>query len=304
MRIDRKTRRRGDGGFIIVAVLWIMLALATLASIYATYVVRTAYAVGPSDARVNAEALFTAALELTTYQLSAIQKDKRPSHGRFNFRLGRATVVEEFHSEAGRIDLNGAPKQLLANLFVTLGAKSEDADQFADRIVGWRTPPPKNGASDPEADAYSVAGRTYKPRGGPFQEIGELWLVLGLPPAWVDRVLPYVTVYGGGTQVNVLDAPPLVLAALGVAPDQLNALLAARATPEVDRKALLAMLGPAQSNATAEPGRALRVLVGVQFDSGTRATAEIVILLGDDADDPYRVLSWRDDFDQLAPASE
>ena len=244
MPVNRPIRACSDGGergFIIVAVLWIMLALATLASIYATYVVRTAYAVGPSDDRVNAEALFNAALELTAYRLSVGAKEERPSHGRFNFRLGRATVVEEFHSESGRIDLNGAPKPLLANLFVMLGAKPEDGAQFADRIIGWRTAAPQNGAPDPEADAYRTAGRNYKPRGAPFQEVGELWLVLGLPPAWVERVMPYVTVYGGGAQVNILDAPPLVLAALGIAPEQVNAVLAQRDMPGVDAQGAAAI---------------------------------------------------------------
>jgi general secretion pathway protein K len=306
MPVNRPTRTcsvSGERGFIIVAVLWIMLALATLASVYATYVVRTAYAVGASDERVNAEALFNAALELTAYRLSVGSKEERPSHGRFSFRLGRATVVEEFHSESGRIDLNGAQKPLLANLFVMLGAKPQDAEQFADRIIGWRTAAPQNGAPDPEADAYRTAGRNYKPRGASFQEVGELWLVLGLPPGWVERAMPYVTVYGGGAQVNILDAPPLVLAALGMAPQQVNAVLAQRDMPGVDAKALLQSLGNAEgSPATIEPGKAMRVSVGIQFDSGVRSNAEIVILLGDDGDEPYRVLSWRDDFDQIAPA--
>jgi general secretion pathway protein K len=303
MPVNRHTRAGGERGFIIVAVLWIMLALATLASVYATYVVRTAYAVGPSDDRVNAEALFNAALELTAYRLSVGPKEERPSHGRFNFRLGRATVVEEFHSESGRIDLNAAQKPLLANLFVMLGAKPEDAAQFADRIIGWRTAAPQSGTPDPEADAYRAAGRNYKPRGAPFQEVGELWLVLGLPPAWVERVMAYVKVYGGGAQVNILDAPPLVLAALGIAPEQVNAVLARRDLPGVDVKELLKSLGTAEgSSAGVEPGRAMRVSVGIQFDSGARSNAEIVILLGDDGDEPYRVLSWRDDFDQIAPA--
>jgi general secretion pathway protein K len=294
---------RDERGFIIVAVLWIMLALATLASIYAAYVVRTAYAVGPSDDRVNAEALFTAALELTAYRLSVGPKEERPPRGRFTFRLGRATVVEEFHSESGRIDLNGAEKPLLTNLFVILGAKPEDAAQFADRIIGWRAPAPKNGEPDPEADAYRTAGRNYKPRGAPFEEVGELWLVLGLPPAWVERVMPYVTVYGGGAQVNILAAPPLVLAALGIAPERVNAVLAQRDRPGLDAKALLESLGtPEGSPVTVEPSKAIRASIGIQFDSGVRTTAEIVILLDDDADEPYRVLSWRDDFDQIAPA--
>ena len=301
MPVERHTGRKRDSGFIIVAVLWIMLALATLASIYAAYVVRTAYAVGPSDDRVNAEALFTAAIELTAYQLTAAPKEKRPSHGRFTFRLGRATIVEQFRSEAGRIDLNAAPKPLLANLFVMLGAKAEDADQFADRIIGWRTPAPQTGASDAEADAYRVAGRDYKPRGASFQDVGELWLVLGVPPGWVERALPYFTVYGGGAQVNILDAAPLVLAALGLGPEQVNTVLTEREKPNFDGKALLALLGGVQNGATVEPSRAFRLTVGIQFDSGVRTTAEIVVLLADDANEPYRVLSWRDDFDQIAP---
>jgi general secretion pathway protein K len=305
-RASSRRRAGGERGFIIVAVLWIMTALATVAAIYATYVVRTAYAVGPSDDRVNAEALFTAALELTAYRLSLggkeeRGKEERPSHGRLSFRLGRATVVEEFRSESGRVDLNGAPKPLLANLFVMLGAKPEDAAQFADRIIGWRTAAPKDGAPNPEADAYRVNGRNYKPRGAPFQEVGELWLVLGLPPAWVERAMPYITVYGGGGQVDILDAPPLVLAALGIAPEQVNAVLAQRDRPGVDGKALMQSLGDVPG-ATVEPGKAMRVSVAIQFDSGVRSNAEIVILLDDDGDEPYRVLSWRDDFDQIARA--
>ena len=124
---DGHRPRARDRGFIIVAVLWIVLALATFASNYAAYVVRTADAVGSSDRRVRAQALFTAALELTTYRLTTSDKDKRPPTGRFNFRMGRATVLVDFGSEAGRIDLNVAPKPLLASLFVTLGARPADA---------------------------------------------------------------------------------------------------------------------------------------------------------------------------------
>jgi general secretion pathway protein K len=300
MPAPRPTCRERDGGFIIVAVLWIMLALATLASIYAAYVVRTAYAVGPSDDRVNADALFSAALELTAYQVTAAPKDSRPPNGRSSFRLGRATVSVEFHSESGRVDLNAAPKPLLSSLFALFGAKPADADQYADRVVGWRT---AAGQDDAESAAYRQAGRNYKPRGGPFQDVAELWLVLGLPPALIERILPYVTVFSGLPQVNILDAPPIVLSALpGMSAQQVNAVLAERQSPGVDGQALLASLGGGQSAATIEVSRALRVSVGVQFDNGTRANAEMVILLGDDADEPYRVLSWRDDFDQIAPA--
>lgn len=293
-------RRAHDRGFIIVAVLWIVLALATFASIYAAYVVRTADAVGSSDRRIRAQALFTAALELTTYRLTAIDKDKRPPTGQFDFRMGRATVLVEFSSESGRIDLNAAPKPLLASLFVTLGARPADADNYADHVLAWRGTATANAGQDTEAEAYRAAGLNYAPRHGPFQDVGELWLVLGLPPALVERALPYVTVFSGIPQVNVLAAPPLVLAALpGITPEQVNGILTARRSVP-DAQAMLASLEGVRTNATVEIGRSMRVSVAVRFDDGSRAGADVVILLADDDQEPYRILSWRDDFDQIA----
>ena len=299
-------RRHGrDRGFIIVAVLWIVLALATLASIYAAYVVRTADAVGSSDRRVRAQALFTAAIELTAYQLTASDADKRPPAGQFNFRMGRATVLVEFGSEAGRIDLNAAPKPLLTSLFVMLGGRPADAEGYADHVIAWRgAATAQSGGGDTEAEAYRTAGLNYAPRRAPFQDVGELWLVLGLPPALIERALPYVTVFSGAAQVNVLAAPPVVLAALpGITPEQVNAVLAARRSVQDAQAAqvVLASLGTARENATVEVGRSVRVSVGLRFDDGSRAAADIVILLSDDGEEPYRILSWRDDFDQIAP---
>jgi general secretion pathway protein K len=33
------------------------------------------------------------------------------------------------------------------------------------------------------------------------------------------------------------------------------------------------------------------------LENGRRVAAEVVILVPEDGDEPYRVLSWRDDFD-------
>jgi general secretion pathway protein K len=297
-----------DRGFIVVAVLWIITALATLVSVYAVYVINTAYEVGASDDRVRAEALFTAALELTAYQLTSVQKQDRPPNGQASFRMGRATLVLQWHSEAARIDLNMASKEFLAGLFVVLGTQPADADQYADRVVAWRTRAGDENAqvdsnAQAEADAYRLAGRNYKPRRAPFQDVGELTLVLGLPPVLVERALPYVTVFSGLPQINILDASPIVIAALpGMAAAQMNAVLAARRSTAGGQAALEA-LGPEGGGATLGVSKAVRISASVQFDSGQRTGAEIVILVNDDLDEPYRVLSWRDDFDQIAPAA-
>ena len=65
----------------------------------------------------------------------------------------------------------------------------------------------------------------------------------------------------------------------------------------IDANPVLRLLGPAQANATALGSNATRVMVHVDLAGGRRISAEAVILLLEDAEDPYRVLSWTDDFD-------
>ncbi|MBV8778848.1 MAG: general secretion pathway protein GspK [Alphaproteobacteria bacterium] len=287
---------QGRDGFIVVAVLWMLGALATLASIYAVYVINTATAMGVNDDRLQAEGLMRAALELTTYRLSATDAENRPSRGDFAFRLGRAVVRVDFRSEAGRIDLNSAPKELLAGLFAGLGARPADAEYYADRVIGWRTPQDPDRQNE-EAAAYRGAGLSYAPRQGLFEHVGELALVLGLPPFLVERALPFVTVYSARAEINIVAAPPEVVAAVpGMTPDRVYALLSQIGRTPQNAEFLKAFVGD-QPGITVEAGKTVRVAMRMDFDTGRRVQGEAVILLGSEIGEPFRVLSWRDDFD-------
>jgi general secretion pathway protein K len=292
----RPVRGRAEDGFVVVAVLWMLGALAALASIYAVYVTNTAVSLSVNDDRLQAEALITASLELTAYRLSVQDVDASPTHGAFRFRMGRSDVAVDFRAEAARIDLNMAPKELLAGLFAGLGASYDAAESYADRIIGWRKKGEVAGQNN-EAAAYQTAGLSYGPRQGPFSDVGELWLVLGLPPALVERALPYVTVFSGRAEIDVLDAAPEVVAALpGMTPDHLYAILSQRGPGEANAKIVQGLLG-GTTGASTEGGKAMRVTVRIAFDNGRRVSAETVILPIDDGDEPFRVLSWHDDFD-------
>jgi len=292
-----KLQRTDADGFILIAVLWILGALSVLASIYAVYVINTASAFAAYDNHLKTEALVSAALELTAYRQQTAGSQARPPHGQFEFRLGEANVAVEFRSEAARIDLNKAPKELLAALFVSLGASPEEANLYSDRIVGWRTPPSKG--VDSETSSYQFANLGYQPRGAAFPHANELSVVRDLPTPLVERALPFVTVYSGRPQVNVLDARPEVIAALpGMTADLLNTFLAQRQAAPENADALLPLLKDAQQYVTAETDKTFRVTVRVAFDNGHSENAEVVVLLFDDGDQPYAVLAWRDGFDQ------
>jgi general secretion pathway protein K len=292
MRSFKILSRRGSAdGFIVVAVLWILAALATLATTYAVYVNATAFSMAGYDVRLQVQELARAGVELAVYKLTE-NPEAQPVQGKFAFRLGNADVAVDFRSENGRIDLNFAPRQVLAGLFTLLGSAPEAAEDLADRIIAWRTP--ASGSADSELFLYRTAGKSYGPRHAPFQHVNELGLVLSLTPDIVDRAVPYLTVYSGQPEVNVFNAAPEVLAALpGLTPERMQVLLAHREGAPQD--ILKAQLGMAAQYVTVQASKANRITVDVQFDTKRRMRSQAVILLLDDGAEPFRLLAWRDD---------
>ena len=160
-----------------------------------------------------------------------------------------------------------------------------------DHIVAWRGST-ELGESDPENSFYRTSGAAYLPRHAPFPAAEELWLVRGIPPFVVEQMLPFVTVFSNRPSVNIVDAEPQVVAALpGMTPEKLQQVLAQRGDPSVDPRSLLGLSGNGEGAGLAT-SKAYRITVAVAPDSGRRSASEAVILLLEDGDEPYRVLSW------------
>jgi general secretion pathway protein K len=293
MTRDQVQASSSEQGVVIVAVLWILMALSALAVIYSVYLSASAQALAVNDTALKTEALVSASLELTAYQLTLAGDKARPPRGSFHFRMNDADVLVTFTSEAARIDLNFASKETLAALFAGLGANKDAAKEDADRIVGWRTRPAPGGTNDEEA-LYRAAGLNYPPRQSLFAHVSELALVVGLPSALVDRALPFVTVFNGSSGVNAAIAAPEVIAAL---PDKDSGK--PKDTLSIDSSPAGDAAAPASTDAATPKSPCYRIETTVNFNDGRRTASEVVIALGDKVE-PYRVLSWQDD---VAPRS-
>jgi general secretion pathway protein K len=279
--------------------LWLLAGLATLATVASLYITQSAAALSALDAATQWEMLSTAGVELAAYELSAPVTVRRPTHGGFGFRLANSSVKVEYMSEAARINLNMAPPAMIAGLFAALGAPAEAADQYASRTVAWRSARRPN-AEDEELGLYRAAGLNYWPRRGPFNSTDELWLVLGLPGALVERAMSFVTVYSGMAEVNVLDAAPEVVAALpGMTQAKLDGFLNQRADlPPDNPEFVVGALGGRQPGATITGSDAYRVRMQITLPDGTQRTPEAVILIPRPGEkEAYRVLAWKDEID-------
>jgi general secretion pathway protein K len=317
MRQPGQAEQSSEAGFIIIAVLWILMALAALATIFSVYLANSARALGATDISIERDALVSASLELTAYRLLSIDQKDRPSQGSFSFRMDNADALVTFTSEAAWVDLNQAPKEMLAGLFEVLGVEQKTAGDLAERVVGWRTKSKPNTAND-ESALYLAAGLNYTPKGAPFAHVNELSLVLGATPAIVEQVLPFVTVFSKSADIDVLVAPPEVVAALpGMTPEALNDFLKQRSSLPHDQKAIAAALGPAKAAATLPDNKTYRVRTMLRFDNGRQVASEAVIVLAGvggknsaknvqsavkpDGKDAYSILFWRDQTEAIGP---
>jgi general secretion pathway protein K len=273
--------------------LTLIVLLATLAGVAAAYLSSSAASFAFYDDRLRAQTLILSGVELAAYDLLSGAKSDRKPRGSIGFKMGNASVNVDYVLETSRIDLNFAPKEVLAKLFEVLGADPGDSLGYAERIIGWRMAL-RRSALDREMALYRDAGLSYGPKGAAFSSEDELWLIPGLPPTLVERALQFVTVYGGRREIDVFGAAPEVIASLpGVGPAQAAAFVERRDDLPRAPAAVINLLGTGHGLVAVYSQDNVRLKCSIVLENGRRAAAEIVIQL-DGRDEPYTVLSWHD----------
>jgi general secretion pathway protein K len=230
----------------------------------------------------RARALADAGIALGILDMVAPQAERRPADGAFrDVALAHGTVRIAVQDEAGKIDLNEAPRPLLVGLIEALGATPEDALHLGDEIVAWK------------AHRLAEASGSRAARRQPaFLAVEELARVPGIGRDLVDRMRPFVTVHSRRPRIDPGSAPAEVLRALpGIKPSELDAFLAARQQGGSQRGALPPLTAAAGFIAYAG-AQTVTVRAEGLTENGTRFTREAVITLTRGTS-PYRVLAWR-----------
>jgi general secretion pathway protein K len=217
-------RRRG---FALIAVFWIIMVVGLFAAIVVSRtgfdLDRSGWAAGMGKARAAADG----AVEEAAFQLVGRINAGTPvlnllDLAEFEVRIDDVPVRVTVADEDGKIDLNGAQPELLAVLLQAVmrdnkGLAAEDAAVLADRIADFRDIDNLrrlHGAEDPE---YLAAGVAAGGKDAAFDSIGELGQVLGMTPALVEALTPYVTIYNGRSQFDPESGPlPLKALSLGL----------------------------------------------------------------------------------------
>lgn len=222
---------KGRDGFILVSTLAALIVLASLVA-GVSYLVRTVV-VGAASKRADLtnDALVASGLELAGYQLFSLKRSPEAVSGQ-QIRFNDGVVTLFAQAEAGKIDLNGAPPELLASAWASIGAPDMSPEAFAARVVDYRDPDSEvSEDGGAEAAQYSAAGITAPPANAPFEQVDDLQRVLGVSVASVRILKPLLTVHNPSGLISAYAAPAAVIQALPDGARLLDRLLALRAKP-------------------------------------------------------------------------
>ena len=283
---------RDQRGFALILVIAVLSVLALLAAAIAVETRSTALGAQSRLAIVQARALADSGVTIALMHLLDRNKELRwqADGAMHEEHYGDSNVRIMIEDEAGKIDLNNAPKELIAGLLGEF-ASAEQASALTEAILDRRA----------SFDAVPArAGRLYT--GGsvsfqslallPFSDISELRLIPGMSAVLYDQLAPYITIYAQSPTLNRRTASRVALLAVpNVTARDVDALIASRGAAEE--------LAPAQLSTFARYTQAANlqaatIVAEARLPGGISFTREAVVAVEPDL--PLaspRILRWR-----------
>jgi general secretion pathway protein K len=294
--------RRTDRGFALLLVVIVLALMAALVAAFAglarTDLRATANAAELARARALAEAGYAMALNDL---VNPIQGRATPTDGRSRevlFDGGKITIAVQ--DEAGKIDLNWAPVELIAGLLDELDVPGDVEARILDAVGERRgsAPLPQNAPGDLAAGGLLEGPTLEELAQRPFDSVGELQSLARIDATTYARLFPAFTVYSESRRINLYAAPRIVLMAIpGVTPEMADAIIAARVAADttVSGQPAAAQLPYGSANYAGLGGlRAATITADAVTDIGARFGRRAVVSFTGLPRAPVRVLEWRE----------
>ncbi|MBN2242520.1 MAG: general secretion pathway protein GspK, partial [Acidobacteria bacterium] len=323
--------RPNECGVVLVALLWIFIALSAIALSFARESRVETAAVRNSQSMEKAYYIARAGISETVYRLAhqrfssparppGLQQEPTPLElGRVEGEFGGGRFAVELEDESGKLNLNSdlLSEQQLRALVHATGIPPEDADTITDSIMDWRDPDNAHRMNGAEEEFYLTLDPSYAAKNGPVDTIEEILLVRGVTPEYYYGrpektgdgsivykygLSRYVTVYSNRNQINVNFAPlPVLLSIPGMRPEDAERILERRLTrpyqnPREISDEIPGALGAQtlQYLATQASGIYSMRATGYEGNSKVRRVIRAVISLDGNQQNFHRILYWNE----------
>ena len=289
--------RRRQRGVALVVVLWLLILLTIVVGVFSTLArteaLQARFLFDTTEARYTAEAgVHRAVFEMMNPDIETRWvPDGRP----YTVEFAGASLEIRIRDESGKINLNSASEDLLAELFYANGVDDLPAVQLADAIADWRDEDDEPREYGAEIDDYYTAGLPYGPANQPFSSVAELQQVLGMTWELFLELRDLFTIHGGGSMPDPAYASAEVLASF---PDMdlesAQAFVAER--EQTDHMSVEALVMPNGMVVNLGTGsRNFSVVSRATLPNGTWSEIHATLSLGvNTRGRPFRVRYWRE----------
>jgi general secretion pathway protein K len=264
----------GECGIILIALLWIFVALAAIvlsfaresrveiATVRNTQSLEKAYYIARAGVAETIYRIAQDSLAPQTQQSTLVEDQPTPlERGVLTAEFGDGQFRADIQDESGKVDVNNVAEDQLLPLILATGIPEADASVISDSILDWRDSDDFSRANGAESEYYQALETPYAAKNGRINAIEELLLVRGVTPEYFyglpekteDGNIVYkyglarcFTVYSnsssgaagaGRIQINVNYAPlPVLLAIPGMTQDTAERIIANR--PFQDTRAI------------------------------------------------------------------
>ncbi|MEE8527979.1 MAG: PilX N-terminal domain-containing pilus assembly protein [Gammaproteobacteria bacterium] len=204
MQLGRNSSLRAHStGIALVGALWVIALLSIIvAGVSATTrsevkVVRNL--ITATQAQYAAEA----GLNLAIVRLLSPQSAGLLTDGSIHeFEVANTQIRLAATDEAGKIDLNHAPPELLNFLLTGVGIPYEHSLAIVDAILDFRDGDHMRHLQGAEDEDYQLAGLPYEAKDADFETVSELRLVPGMNATIYAAIEPVLTVHSRHQGIN------------------------------------------------------------------------------------------------------
>ena len=297
-------------GIALVIVLWGLVLLAVIAAAFTTET-RTEVTLARNHLEnAKAKALADAGVHAAMLGLHRreVEKRWRADGTVYSMASGEGEVSIVINDEAGKIDLNAAPDELIQGLLVAVGLEEGEAQALTAAIADFRDADDETHAGGAEDAEYRAAGLAWGPKNKPFEAVEELHQVLGMTRQVYALAAPGLTVHSRSKGVDVTVAPAIVLLALpGVDAEAVEAFTEQRqartgagepgagqmAGAELGGARVTTLPGLGRQYASRSRGRVFTVRAEARVRSGAVFVREAVISMTRNIEKPFNIHAWR-----------
>ncbi|EPE95147.1 general secretion pathway protein GspK [Rhizobium grahamii] len=281
---------RRDGGYVTLATLVVCGLLAGIVSTLVLSAQPTLVLTRLGVDDLVTENLLDSGATASAYLLFTEDKDASFVDGRI-IRLPTGTVTLQVAAEAGRLDLNASPPDLLKGLFKAVDGQSLSPDAFAARVIDWRDGDNERTPEGAERSDYRGYGTSGLPTNAKFQSVGELRFLRGLSENDYMRVESFLTVHNRSGMLYPASASRKALLAI---PDmsEADATTLADLRGDKDSDERQALVKKYEGFLTDERPTVYRVKLVAHSKSGRIGTAEMVVGDANDSPKGYVVYAW------------